>query len=412
MHNDILKIAITGHIDHGKSTLIGRLLMATHSLPKDKQKEIKKIAKEFGKDTELAWIVDQLKEERENNITIETTEIFLKTRKRSYCLIDTPGHLEFIKNMLTGASHADAALLIIDADKGVQEQTRRHAYLIKLLALNNVIVVINKMDLIDYDQGKFQEIKEEMTSFLKNLNIDMAYLLPVSAKEGVNILRPSHHMSWYQGPALLPTMDSLKIRKERGRHLSLRLPIQDVYKIADEDILVGRITSGSLKRREKIVLLPSRNKSVINKIKIYGEKRNRARPQESIGITLSPALTARRGDIVCSQDDIVVLANGFKGNIFWLSDVPLKKNETITIRCATQECDVLVENIEKRIDPSTLEILEEDAPELKINEAGIINLKLSVPAVIEKFHDIPELGRYVVERNRSFQGAGTVIEKY
>ncbi len=417
MHKEILKIAITGHVDHGKSTLIGRLLIETRSLSKDKQKEIKKIAKEFGRDTELAYLSDQLKEERQGNLTIDTTEIFLKTSKRDYCLVDTPGHLEFIKNTLTGASRADAALLIIDADEGVQEQTRRHAYLIKLLMLNNVIVVVNKMDLIGYDQVRFQEIKDDVSSLLTNLHIDMVDLIPVSAQKGVNISclwgpGPAGKMSWYKGKALLPAMDALRITKSEAGHHPLRFPVQDIYKMNDEHILVGRIASGSLQRGEEVTLIPSRKEAIINEIKTYRHKKSKAQAGESIGITLSPYPETKRGDIVCARDSCAVVANGFLGNTFWTADTPLKKTDTVTVRCATQECDAIVTRIEKRMDPASLKILEEDAQELKINEAGSVTFKLNAPAVIEPFRGHNELGRYVIERDNCFQGAGTVVEKH
>lgn len=412
MHKETLKIVVTGHIDHGKSTLIGRLLLATNSLSKDKLREIKEISKSFGKDTELAWLADQLKEERENNITIETTEIFLKTRQRDYCLIDTPGHVEFIKNMLTGASRADAALLIIDSDEGAQEQTRRHAYLLKLLALNNIIVIINKMDRVHYDKIKFQKIKEEISSFLKGLDINIAALIPVSAKEGVNISKKARETQWYEGPALLPAMDALRVTEKRCVHRALRFPVQDIYKINGDDVLVGKITSGSLRQGEKVILLPSRENAIIRKIRVYGQKRTQAEAQENIGVTLSPCLKAKRGDVLCAPGNAATSVNRFKGNIFWMSDTPLKKNDPLTIRCATQERGAVVENIEERINSSTLEILGKDSKELKKNEAGIVTFRLTTPAVIERFSDIPSLGRYVVQRDNSFQGAGTVIEKY
>lgn len=230
MRRETVKIVIVGHVDHGKSTLIGRLLLDTNSLPKERIAEIKKISKELGKDTELAFLTDQLKEERERGITIDTTQIFFKTRRKNFVIIDALGHLEFLKNMITGATQAEAAVLIIDAKEGIMEQTRRHLYIIQLIGIKQVIVVLNKMDLVKYNREIFNRIKQELSIFLEQMDIKTAIIIPISAKKNDNISRKSFRTNWFRGPRLLEALDSLKIEVQ-DIDKPLILPVQDVYKV-------------------------------------------------------------------------------------------------------------------------------------------------------------------------------------
>lgn len=409
MSKSIIKIAITGHVDHGKSTTIGRLLLETRSLAKDRLKELEKISRQFGKQTELAYLADQLKEERENNLTMDTTEIPFRTRHRSYCLIDTPGHLEFIKNMLTGASHADAALLVIDASQGIEEQTRRHAYLLKLLSLNNVIILLNKMDKLGYAEKEFQTIRNDITEFFRALDQTYSYLIPVSATENVNFIKKSRRMPWYRGPALVQALDRVK-KPALTRTGPLRFPIQDIYEINHNHVAVGKIASGFLNKGQSIVVLPQGQAAVVSEIKVFGKTTIRAQRGESIGIILKPALDLSRGMIIASPESLP-LCSCFKGNVFWMSDDPLKKGQAVTLRCATQEVPCTVKTIVQRIDPSSFETLEQDAAFVQKNEAAVIELILNSPAVLELFKDIPELGRFTFEEQKRLQGAGTILEK-
>ncbi len=398
---------MTGHIDHGKSTVIGRLLMATNSLPADKIKELNKISKEFGKETELAYLADQLKEERERNITIETTEIFLKSKKRDYRLIDTPGHLEFIRNMLTGASHADAAVLVVDVNEGIREQTRRHAYLIKLLSLPQVLIVLNKMDMLDYRQDKFEEIREKILTFFHELGAGFVDLIPVSAREGENIHKRSAKMKWFKGPTLLKAIDSLK-GQSQFRGSALRLPVQDLFPLDGQQIVLGKIVSGTLRKNDEVSVWPIGRNTRISEIKVFGAQKTAASCPESIGLVLDPEIPVKRGDVICA-DSNVVLPKSFSGNIFWMAPEPLRQGETVDIRCATQQIRCEVAKIEKRIDPASLEMLEQDAPLLNENEAGLVEFRLLEPALVENYLTIPELGRYTIERDNNLHGAGTVI---
>ncbi|MBU3912395.1 MAG: GTP-binding protein [Candidatus Omnitrophica bacterium] len=411
MRKDVLKIVVIGHVDHGKSTLIGRLLLDTDSLPDEKITEIKRICKELGKETELAYLVDQLKEEREHAITIDTTQIFFKTHRRNYVIIDAPGHVEFIKNMLTGASLAEAAILMIDVQEGVMEQTRRHAYLINFLGLNRVIVVFNKMDLIDYKKERFDKVKTELLKFLGNLKIKPFFLIPVSAKEGTNLSKKSQKMNWYKGPTLLKALDSLKLNTNIVKR-PLRFPIQDIYEINGEKIIVGRIASGMVKQGQEVVLCPSFKGTRINSIRVFGKRnKTKAKAGESIGLTFNRPLFVKRGEVVAQKETPPKLTNRFKGNIFWMSDKPLYINKTITLRCAAQKVECGVEKIEKRIDPSRLETIQVNAKELKRNEIGIVVLKTKKMIVMERFNFIEELGRFILEQQNQVCAGGIITEK-
>ena len=230
-----LNFVIVGHVDHGKSTLIGRLLYDTDSLPSDKIEEIKKTSEGLGRKTEFAYLLDHLEEERQQGLTIDTTQVFFKTDKRCYVIIDAPGHVEFVKNMVTGASQAEAAILIIDVKEGIKEQTKRHAYILSLLGLNQVVVILNKMDLVDFSEGRFNEVKKGAQEFLNSINMDPLFYIPICAIKGDNIARRSERMNWYNGPTLLESLDTLKSR-ESAENKPLIFPIQDAYKIDDKRI--------------------------------------------------------------------------------------------------------------------------------------------------------------------------------
>ncbi len=254
MNNADLKFVIVGHVDHGKSTLIGRLLYDTHSLAVDKIEEIEKASRDLGKETEFAYLLDHLEEERQQGITIDTTQAFFKTEKRQYVIIDAPGHVEFVKNMITGASQAEAAVLIIDAGEGVREQTRRHAYLLSMLGLNQVIVVLNKMDLVKFGEESFNEVKNKIDEFLNSINMRPVSYIPICAIKGDNIARKSPKMNWYSGLTFLETLDVLENR-ESSENKPLIFPVQDVYEIGDKRIVVGRIEAGVLEKGCRIKIL-------------------------------------------------------------------------------------------------------------------------------------------------------------
>lgn len=406
MEKERVDLVVVGHVDHGKSTLLGRLLVDTSHEFRRKLAEIKRIGRGLNKDTELAYLVDQLKEEREQNKSIDTTQIFFKTRKKNYCIIDVPGHVEFIRNMITGASLAKACILIVDVQKGVMEQTRRHPYIISMLGIDKVIVILNKMDLADYQKEQFDKVKTVLLKFLENLQIKPRFIIPASAKKGINISKKSSRLQWYKGPTLLEALDSLVSAAIKSAKGPLRFPVQDVYKINGEKIIVGKIASGIVKQGQIVSVFPSFNNAAVKLIKIFGKKKTAAEKGENIGLILKGDLPVKRGDIIFQKENPPIPANRFKGNIFWMSEEPLQINRAMTLRCATQKTKCTVETIEKRINSSTLEIIEDDAKELRLNEAAIVTFRTEEPIIIEDFNLIEELGRFVIEDGYNLHGAG------
>lgn len=411
MNEEHLKFAIVGHVDHGKSTLIGRLFFDTDSLPEGKMEEIKKICDELGKDIEFGFIMDHLQEEREQGVTIDTAQTFFKTDKRHYVIIDAPGHKEFTKNMITGASQAEAALLIVDADEGVQEQTKRHANILSMLNLQQVIVVMNKMDLVDYKEERFNDVRKELIAFLDSINIKPSFIIPISAKEGDNIAKKSENMPWYTGKTVLEALDTFT-PKVSAVEKPLRYPVQDVYKFDDKRILAGRVESGVLKKGDKLLFLPSNSESTIRAIEDMNGEQQEAVAGKSTGITIEHPLFVERGEVACDPDkEKPTVTTRFRGKVFWMSKLPFEKTEKITLKIATQEVECAVEKIEKKIDSSTLKVLEEDASGLKEWEVGEMIFKTDSPVVIEGFNETPELGRFVLVKGEDVCAGGIVTHK-
>ena len=404
---DSLKFVIVGHVDHGKSTLIGRLLYDTNSIPEGRMEEIKSVCKELGKGIEFGYLMDHLQEEREQAITIDTTQTFFKTKKRDYVIIDAPGHREFIKNMVTGASQAEAAILMVDVNEGVQEQTKRHAYILGMLGLRQVIVAINKMDTIGYEKGHFHKVRNDIMGALHSIKISPSHVIPVSAKKGDNIARPSKKTPWYKGPAIIEALDMFT-PMESERNNPLRFPIQDVYKFAEKRIIAGRIESGSLRAGDSILALPSGEKSRIKSIESYKKEKSKAEAGESIGITLEDDLFLDRGDMIVDPANAPETTCTIKGHVFWMDNKPLKKNERVTFKCATQESACMIEKIEKVTDSSTLKILRRDSKTLEEREVGDITIKTEKPLVIENFNQIRNLGRFVLERKNNVCAGGII----
>lgn len=400
-----MNIVLVGHVDHGKSTLIGRLLYDTDSLPEGVYEEVKQVSEELGKEVEFAYLLDSLEEEREQNVTIDTTQIFFKTSKRDYTIIDAPGHKEFLKNMITGASLAEAAVLIVDAKEGVQEQTTRHAYILSLLGLKQVIVVLNKMDLVDYSEETYEKVKKDTLDFLKKLDVSPDYVIPISSMKGDNVANRSENMSWYEGITVLEALDKFSILQlpEKG---ALRFPVQDVYKFDEKRILVGRVESGKLKAGDEVRFLPSDKKSKVKTVEVWNSDLEVAEPGYCVGITLEDQLFIERGEMMCA-DSMPVPTQEVDASVFWMAKVPIKIGQPVSLRCATQDAECTIERIDRKINSSTLEVIEEEKDVLNETEAGLVRLKLKHPVVLEK--DVPELSRFVLAQD-DFILAGGILK--
>jgi len=402
-----LPIVIVGHVDHGKSTLIGRLLYDTGCLPADKYAEIQRSSEMLGRIVEFAFVMDCLEEERSRGITIDTTQTFFKTPKRRYVIIDAPGHKEFLKNMITGTSQAEAALLIIDAFEGIRDQTKRHAYILGMLGLKQICVLLNKIDLVHYSKDKFLELETEITDFLNQLNVHPTFILPISAIHGDNVATPSKKLSWFDGPTVLEALDTLHELKVEEK--PLRFPIQDSYRIDGKKILVGRIESGRLVKGESLFLLPEKKKVIIKNIHKFMESEvTTASYEESIGISLQGRHRVERGHIL-TADLSSMISDKIQANIFWMDSMGYREGETLLFRCVTQEIPCRIEKINKKFDPASMELIEKDASSIKGAEVADILIQLDQKVVVDPFNEIPEMGRFVLEKDGRPVAGGIIL---
>ena len=407
MNNENLKFVIVGHVDHGKSTLIGRLLYDTNSLPEGKIEEIKLLCDSLGKDIEFGYVMDHLEEERDQGITIDTAQIFFCSQKRDYVIIDAPGHVEFVKNMISGASQAEAAILIVDAQEGVKEQTKRHAYILGMLGLSQVIVLINKMDLVGYDHIRFESVKKELLEFLSKINIKPSYVIPISAKKGDFIANKTGNIDWYQGLTLLEALDTFKT-KESANNKPMRLVVQDVYSF-DKRIIAGRVESGIIRKGDMIKILPLGEETRVKSVEEYLKNVTEAEAGKSIGITTEDKLFIDRGNVIVGESDLPAITNRIKANVFWMDKTSFKKGESLRFRCSTQEVNCEIEKINRVINSSTLELIAEDASEIKNREVAYLVIRTDKPVVVENFNEMEELGRFVLARDDTCAG-GIITE--
>jgi bifunctional enzyme CysN/CysC len=404
-----LKIVFVGHVDHGKSTLIGRILHDTGSLAEGKVEEIKKACAAEGMGFEFAFLLDALLEEQKQNVTIDTTEIPFRTPRRQYAIIDAPGHKEFLKNMITGASRADAAILVIGADEGVREQSRRHAYLLGMLGIKHVIVAVNKMDLVDYSEKRFREIEQEYRKFLSELGLDARTFIPASAREGENVARASMKMKWYCAANVLEALDLLE-PQERDIDLPLRFCVQDVYRFDGRRIIAGRIETGSLRAGDQLVFSPANKSSVVAAIERWNQENNDpAVAGDSIGITLSEQIFVERGYVASRENETPIEANRFHADLFWIVREPLRVGRLYSLRLATQDVKCQIVSIERVMDSSTLETKSDGREQLERNEIGRLTIQTRGPLVIDNHDRIPNLGRFVIIDDGQICGGGTIF---
>jgi bifunctional enzyme CysN/CysC len=404
-----LRVVFVGHVDHGKSTLIGRILHDTGSLPEGKIEEIKKACAAEGMEFEYAFLLDALLEEQKQNVTIDTTEISFRTTRRRYAIIDAPGHKEFLKNMITGASRADAAVLVIGADEGVREQSRRHAYLLGMLGIRQVIVVVNKMDLVHYSEKRFHEIEQEYRKFLKDLGLDARTFIPASAKQGENVATASMKMKWYCAANVLEALDLLEPQK-RDADLPLRFCVQDVYRFDGRRIIAGRIETGTLRVGDQLVFSPANKSSVVAAIERWNTPANGpAVADDSIGITLTEQIFVERGYVASHQNETPVETNRFHADLFWIVRDPLRVGHFYELRLATQQVKCQIVSIEQVTDSSTLETTTDGREQLERNEIGRVTIQTRAPLVIDNHERIPNLGRFVIIDDGQICGGGTVF---
>lgn len=405
---EILKIVVVGHVDHGKSTLIGRLLFDTKSVAEGKIERVKKICREKGKPFEYAYLLDAFEEEQKQGITIDTTQLQFFTEKRDYVIIDAPGHKEFLKNMISGAANAEAALLIIDALEGVQEQSKRHGYILSLLGIQKVYVVVNKMDLIEYSQEKFHEIRQEMNKFLNSLNVYPLKYIPISAFYGENLTANSKQMPWYQGDPILAAIDLFE--KDKGlEDKALRFPIQDVYKFDQRRIIAGRIESGTLGVGDEILISPSNKVTRVKSIEYWAKRdqRDAVSAGMSVGITVEDEFFNKRGEFISHKNGAPLVSDLFKANLFWMGKTPLVKGKRYKLKLVTQEQECEIVSISKVIDATTLDALE-NAAQIKTNDVAEVTIRSKELISFDEFKNNPGTGRFVLVDGYDVSGGGIV----
>ncbi len=384
-----LRIVIVGHVDHGKSTFVGRLFHDTGSLTEGKFEQIKAACDRRGVSFEWAFLTDGLQAERDQNVTIDTTQIWFRTPRRRYVIIDTPGHKEFLKNMITGAASAEAALLLIDATEGVQEQTRRHAYLLELLGIKQVVVLVNKLDACGFSADVFRRIAAEYPQRL---------VLPMSAKTGDNIAVKSAHMPWYTGPTVLEALDSFSAT-EQPAQLPLRFPVQDIYRFDQRRIIAGQIESGTLRVGDKILFSPRGKLATVKSID----------GQQAVGITLAEQIFVERGQIISHEHDAPLVSDVFSAKVFWLGRQNLEIGRHLALKLVTQEVECQVESIEKLIEAASLAEIR-DRRHITRNDVAEVTFRTKRPIAFDKHDRITATGRFVLVDERQVCGGGIITK--
>src|SRR5579859_1244017 len=409
LQSEQLKIVIVGHVDHGKSTLVGRLFYDTGSLPEGKYEKIKAACDHRGMPFEWAFLMDGLQAERDQNITIDTAQIWFRTKKRQYVIIDAPGHKEFLKNMVTGAASAEAALLLIDASEGVQEQSRRHGFLLSLLGIRQIAVLVNKMDLKGYSDKAFKSIEDEYRAFLKQFGVEPKLFIPMAAAKGDNVAMKSTNMPWYSGPTVLEALDRFQVA-EPPHNLPLRFPIQDVYRFDARRILAGRVESGTLRVGDKILFSPRNKVSTIKSIEGWPNgSRDVAHAGESIGITLTEQIFVERGQMGSSEEDAPIETDVFKAKFFWLGKQNLEVGRKIKLKLTTEEVECQIQSIEKLIDASTLaEIDATSRPYVARNDVAEVTIRTKSPIAFDNADRIVNTGRFVFIDRYQVCGGGVI----
>ena len=399
-----VSVVIVGHVDHGKSTLIGRLLYDSDSITEGRVEEIQKLAEEYKKRFEFAYFLDSFDDELKEERTIDTTGVMFKGEKNLYSITDVPGHKEFIKNMLTGASHAEVAVLVVAADEGIQEQTGRHAFLINMLDIKKLFVMVNKMDAVDYREENFLDIRNKVAKLLTSFGYHDVVFIPGSALEGDNVYKPSQRMKWYEGSTLIEALDEVEISKELK---PLRFVVQDTYLVDSDKIVVGRVESGTLRKGDEVIFQPSGVGGKIERIKAFDCEVPEANVGDSIGIMVNKEV--KRGDVCGLVEVPPIPTEEFLGEAVLL-EKNLRKGDKLELRCGTRRVKCEIKEIKERINSETGEVVERNPAEITENEAATI-LFATEPLVVEKFSEIPELGRFILVRDRNI-GAGVVLEAH
>lgn len=413
LQREQMNVVIVGHVDHGKSTLIGRLLADTGSLPEGKLAAVQENCRRNAKPFEYAFLLDALRDEQSQGITIDTARSFFKSRKRDYIIIDAPGHIEFLKNMVTGAARAEAALLVIDAYEGIQENSKRHGYMLSFLGIKNITVCVNKMDLVNFSEDVFEKIKDEYTAFLDEINLKSDNFIPVSAREGDNIASLSKNMPWYRGFCALEALD--KFTKAVPNYArDLRYPVQDIYKFTaggdNRRIIAGRIESGTIRVGDKVTFFPSQKSTRVTAIEGFNvPKQKEVSAGQSVGLSLETQIYIRPGDIMCKNNEREpFVSSQFRANIFWMGKQPLIKGKNYKLKLVTQQVPVVLSDIIHVLDASELSSIGNKSQVDRHDVAECI-LRTLKPVAFDGVNQIPETGRFAIVDNYEIVGGGIIL---
>ncbi|MBI2667698.1 translation elongation factor EF-1 subunit alpha [Candidatus Woesearchaeota archaeon] len=415
-----VNLIFVGHVDHGKSTTVGRLMYDAGIIDEQALRKLKEEAQKVGKaGFEFAFVMDELREERERGVTIDLSHKKFNTNKFEYTIIDAPGHKDFVKNMITGASQADAGFLVVAASEGIMAQTKEHAWLCITFGVKQLGVLVNKMDSINYDESKFNKVKEEVTKLLRSAGYrqeDIPFI-PISAWKGDNVVKKSENMTWYKGPTLIEQLDMFK-EPEKPTQLPLRLPIQDVYNITGIGVVpVGRVETGIMKIGDKVIVVPAREGAgvtgEVKTIEMHHEQVQQAEPGDNIGFNVRGInkKDIARGDVLGHVDNVPTVVKEFTAQIVVLNHptvittgyTPVFHVHTAQVACQFME-------IQKKLDPATGQTREENPDFIKTGDAAIVKLKPTKPLVIEKQKEIPHMARFAIRDAGTTVAAGMCID--
>ena len=411
-----INLVVVGHVDHGKSTLVGRLLFETGTITQQDIDKLKKEAASLGKATfEFAYVLDSTREERTRGVTIDLSHMKFETEKYYFTIIDAPGHRDFIKNMITGAAQADAAILVVSAKEGIQPQTKEHAFLSKVLGIKQFIVAVNKMDTVGYTEDAFNKVKDDLVKFLKTAGFktDDITFIPTSALEGDNVAKKSDKMTWYTGPTILDALNALK-EPEKPVDLPLRLPIQDVYTITGiGTVPVGRVETGVMKVGQKVIFEPSNVSGEVKSIEMHHEQMQEAMPGDNIGFNVRGVTKEqiKRGDVLGPVENPPTVAKEFTAQMIILHHpTAISKGYTPVLHTHTTQVACKFKELKQKLDPRTGGVAKEHPDMLKTGDAAVVVLEPQKPLVIEKKSEIPKLSSFAIRDMGETVGAGFAID--
>ncbi len=408
-----MNIVIVGHVDHGKSTVVGRLLADTGSLPQGKLDQVREECRRSAKPFEYAFLLDALKDEKQQGITIDTARAFFKSDRRGYILIDAPGHIEFLKNMVSGAARAEAALLVIDAQEGIQENSRRHGYLLSMLGIRQIAVCVNKMDLVGYRKETFEEIQDSYGKFLKEIGLKTKFFLPAAAREGENLTQPSAKMPWFKGPSVLGVLDLFE-KAPSVEKKPLRFPVQAVYKFTESGdsrrIVAGRVESGGLAARDEVIFVPSFKRSRIQSIEAFSAPEHRSVSAGfSAGVTLTEQIYVQRGEVLCKVGQALPQVSSLlRVELFWMGRRPMVFDRPYKLKLGTAQTGVRLKKLERVIDAADLK--KENKREIGRHDVARCVLETSSPVAFDLTQELEATGRFVIVDEYDISGGGIILE--